>query len=142
MITYAVPADLAASPWNLTTVPEADAERLIGYASRLIRRATVTALYTADTAGLPTDVALREAMRDATCSQVVTWVALAIDPAKGAADGGKVIAAKSLGSASVQYSVYASTVEARARAASRLSQDAALILTDAGLTGTSPAVYG
>lgn len=142
MITYAVPSDLAATPWNLTGVADPEAERLIGYASRLVRRATTTAVYAADETGLPTDTALRAALRDATCSQVLTWIALAVDPAKGAADGGKVVAAKSFGSASIQYSVYASTVEARARAAAALSPDAAMILADAGLTVGSPVVYG
>lgn len=139
---YATPADLAAAPWYLT-LPQQDAERLLSYASRWVRMATRTAIYTADAVtGLPTDGALANALRDATCAQVASWSALSIDPAKGAADGGKTVQGKSLGSASVQYAVDASAASARAASATRLGQDAYLILEDAGLVGTSPIVYG
>lgn len=137
MTTYATPADLAADPWGITPTPS-NAGRLLHFASTLVRRATLTATYDVDTAGTPTDAAVLAAFRDATCSQVATWLALTIDPAKGDADAGGAVASKSIGSASVQYAVYASTAEARARAATQLSQDAALILADAGLLGARP----
>jgi hypothetical protein len=140
--SYALPADLNAAPWNLTLV-EANAVTLIAHACRLVRRATRTAIYTADpTTGLPTETSEKHALRDAACAQVASWVKLSIDPAAGAADPGKTIAQKSLGSASIQYVAYASTVEARARAALSLTQDALMILEDAGLVGGQPLVYG
>ena len=139
MLVYATPEDLVPD-W--AAIAPANAAVLLRFASTLVRRATLTAWYTVDTTGAPTDLTVVEAMRDATCSQVATWIALSIDPAKGAADGGKTVAAKSIGSASVQYSTYASTVEARARAATQLSQDALLILADAGLIGAHPDVTG
>lgn len=137
---YAVAGDLAADPWGLT-VPEETAPGLIARASRLIRRATITAVYDARDDGLPVLETLRDAFRDAVCSQVETWVKLSIDPSQGAADGGKVISSKSRGSASVQFSVQASTTEARARAATSLSSDALFILHEAGLAGGSPGTY-
>ena len=141
MIAYAVPGDLAAAPWSLT-LEGTPAVTIIGYASRLIRRATQTAIYDADTDGTPLDATLKAAMRDATCAQVAVWSALAINPALGAAEGARVASAKSLGGASIQYSNYAATVDARARAATRLSEDAMMILGDAGLLGGEPLVLG
>jgi len=139
---YAQPNDLSQAPWSLSIAAQ-DATRLLSYAARLVRQATRTAIYDADDeTGLPTDAGLTAALRDATCAQVASWSALAIDPAKGAADAGKTIAQKSLGSASVQYSTYMSTVTSRAQIATRLGQDAYMILEDAGLVGTSPVVYG
>lgn len=138
MNTYATPDDL--TPDWLDAAP-ANAARLLRSAAVLVRRATLTAVYDVDATGTATSSAVRDALRDATCSQVATWVALTIDPAKGAADAGKTVAAKSIGSASVQYSTYASTVAARARAATHLSDEALLILADAGLTG-GPGVRG
>lgn len=139
---YAQPSDLTAAPWFLT-IQDQDAQRFISYASRLVRAATKTAIYTADfSTGLPVDGGLRDALRDATIAQVASWSALAIDPAKGAADGGRTASSKSLGSASIQYSSYASSIEARARVATALSADAISILQDAGLVGQSPVVWG
>lgn len=138
--SYAIPSDLAAAPWSLA-LEEAEATRLLSYANRLMRKTTQTALYEADSEGLPVDDALKKAYKDAACSQVATWVALSSNPATGAANAGTTIAAKTRGSASVQYVNYASTVLARARAATRVSEDALAILQEAGLVGTAPIGY-
>lgn len=121
MESYATPAQLAA--WTGTAVP-ANAEPLLRSASILVRRATLTAVYTTDPV---------EALADATCAQVAVWSALGIDPAKGSADGGKTVSAKSIGSGSIQYAVYAATAQARADAATSLCQESLLILAAAGL---------
>lgn len=135
MLIYATTAEL--TTWGV--IPPTNAAALLRSASILVHRATMTAVYDVDTVtSLPTDPALVEALRDATCSQVATWLALAIDPAKGAADGGKTVAAKSLGSGSIQYAVYAATAQARADAATSLCQEALLILAQAGLVSGSP----
>ena len=137
--TYATPTDLQAAPWSITGA----SELVIRYAAMLVRRATQTALYDADPAtGLPTDSALKDALRDAVCAQVTTWTRLSIDPAAGPADPGRTIASKSLAGGSIQYSNYASTVEARARATRMLDPNAYAILSDAGLVGEQPLVYG
>jgi len=141
MTVYATVGNVTTSPWFVDIDPEA-APLLLAVASRLVRAATRTAQYDVDDNGAPTDTVVAAAFRDAVCSQVATWVALSIDPVKGAADAGTTIGAKSFGGATIQYSVYASTVEARARAATSLSADAARILVDAGLIGTPSSVTG
>lgn len=121
MLPYATLTQLDA--WMSDTSP-VNAESLLRSASILVRRATLTAVYT---------TAPTEALADATCAQVAAWSALGIDPAKGAADSGKAIAQKSIGSGSIQYAVYAKTAEARADAATSLCQESLLILAAAGL---------
>jgi hypothetical protein len=139
--SYAQPNDLTAEPWSLTGIAPAEATRLLGYASRLVRSATAMAIYTADdVTGLPVDGELVDALRAATCAQVAVWRALNIDPAKGAAD--RTISSKSLGSASVTYGDNSSTSAARASASARICQDSILILQDAGLVGAGAVVWG
>ena len=136
MLIYATSAQLAA--WTGVAAP-ANATTLLRSASILVHRATMTAIYDVDVVtSLPVDTALVAALSDATCSQVGTWIALAINPAKGAADGGTAVAQKSIGSGSIQYAVYAATTQARADAATDLSQEALLILAQAGLASGSP----
>lgn len=138
MLIYATSAQLA----NWTDTPEvATSGPLLRSASILVRRATLTSTYAVDATGMPTDTGVLAAFADATCSQAGTWLALAIDPAKGAADGGKIVAAKSIGSGSIQYAVYAATAQARADAAVSLSSEALLILAAAGLL-SNPMVTG
>jgi len=133
MLIYATSAEL--TTWGVT--PPANATTLLRSASILVRRATMTAIYDVDAAtSLPTDADKVAALRDATCSQVGTWLALAIDPATGGAAGaGKVVSAKSLGSGTITYAV-TEVAQALADAATSLCQEALLILADAGLTGS------
>lgn len=138
MLIYATTAQLTtwlgvASPSNATS--------LLRSASILVRRATLTAVYDIATGGMPTDADLVAALKDATCSQAATWIALAIDPAQGVAGAGKVVAAKSIGSASVTYATV-NAAQAMADASEFLSQEAWLILSDVGLTSGTPAVFG
>ena len=132
MLIYATSAEL--TTWLGVAAP-ANATTLLRSASILVHRATLTAIYDVDAAGLPTDADQLAAFRDATCSQVATWIALALDPAKGAAGAAKVVTSKSIGSASITYAVTAAAA-AMANAATDLSQEALLILADAGLTGS------
>lgn len=50
-----------------------EATRLLTSASKAIRRATKTAIYSVDVDGYPTDTKIREAFRDATCAQALWW---------------------------------------------------------------------
>ncbi|SNS43640.1 hypothetical protein SAMN06309944_0249 [Micrococcales bacterium KH10] len=141
MLVYATESDLAA--WFSPDQPPEASQRVIARASRLVRRATINDLYTTDATGMPTDAKVRQAFRDAVCSQIETWAAADVDPAAGAVQTGKqTVAAKKIGSAQVSYfagaagSVTAMTT--RANAATRLSEDAVMILRDAGLASAGP----
>lgn len=136
MLVYATSADLVDPPWSLPTLP-ANVEQLLAAASLLVLGATRSAVYRTDADGYPSDPAIRTAFRDATCSQVTTWVALGIDPAAAGADAatssGRVTASKSFGPASVSYVGVEGAVAERARLAGQLTDAAALILATAGL---------
>lgn len=58
---------------QLGTLPP-DAGRLLARASELIQDSTVTAVYTVDSAGSPTDIVAITAFRDATTAQVEYWI--------------------------------------------------------------------
>lgn len=76
VLIYAVRTDLIAYVPASTTVPtDPEATRLLTSASKLIRRATKTAIYDTDTSGYPTNVDIRQAFRDATCAQAEWWIA-------------------------------------------------------------------
>lgn len=142
MLIYATSAEL--TTWGVT--PPTNVTALLRSASILVHRATMTAIYDVDAiTSMPTDADQLAAFRDATCSQVSTWIALAIDPTKGAA-GVKVVTSKSLGSGSISYAnaqaISNAAVSAIADAATSLSQETLLILAQAGLTSQSPVVYG
>ncbi|WP_053371114.1 hypothetical protein [Cellulosimicrobium cellulans] len=136
MLVYATSADLVDPPWSLPTLP-ANVDQLLAAASLLVLGATRSAVYDTDADGHPTDSAVRAAFRDATCSQVTTWIALGIDPATAGADAatssGRVAASKSFGPASVSYVGVEGAVAERARLAGQLTDAAALILSTAGL---------
>jgi hypothetical protein len=130
---YATTEDLAA--WLAPSTPPANAAGLLRSASGLIRSETKTAIYPTDTDGYPSDTATRAAFTDATCAQAKFWADHGIDPSLGAAGVAPLAASKSIGGASIQYSTYVSTAEARANAAGTLGPDAWYILNDAGLLG-------
>ncbi|NMF29595.1 hypothetical protein [Cellulosimicrobium aquatile] len=136
MLVYAASADLVDPPWSLSTLP-ANIDQLLAAASLLVLGATRSAVYHTDAAGYPLDQVVRTAFRDATCSQVRTWIALGVDPAAAGADAatssGRVVAAKSFGPASVSYVGVEGAVAERARLATGLTDAAALILATAGL---------
>ena len=136
MLVYATVEDLAEEPWSVES-PPANVGQLLASASMLVLGATRSAVYDTDTAGYPTDDVVRAAFRDATCSQVTTWIALGIDPATAGADAatssGRVAASKSFGPASVSYVGVEGAVATRARVATGLTDAAVLILSNAGL---------
>ncbi|MFD4992835.1 hypothetical protein ACFWH7_04430 [Cellulosimicrobium cellulans] len=136
MLVYATAADLAEPPWSIQS-PPSNVDQLLASASLLVLGATRPAVYDTNPEGYPTDDVVREAFRDATCSQVTTWIALGIDPAAAGADAatssGRVAASKSFGPASVSYVGVEGAVAARARLATGLTDAATLILSTAGL---------
>lgn len=134
MRLYATENDLAG--WLGTAAP-ADAGALLRSASGLVRSETKTAVYATDVDGYPADTALRTAFREAVCAQAKFWADHGINPSLGAAGVAPLAASKSIGGASIQYSTYVSTAEARANAAGVLGPDAWYILADAGLLGGS-----
>ena len=64
-----------ATPPLVAIAPPRDLARLLERASELIDDATKTAWYATDAGGLPTDVGVLAAFRDATCAQVEFWLA-------------------------------------------------------------------
>lgn len=143
MLVYATAEDLTDGQW-VADVP-AGAAALLRFASALVRRATMTAVYRTDATGRPTDDAVADAFRDATCAQVAAWVASDVNPVAGAAPAMKApVQSKKLATGAVTYDTSAAAsvtaLTARARAATSLGQEALLILSDAGLVGNRPAV--
>jgi hypothetical protein len=130
---YATTEELSA--WMEPEAAPANAASLLRSASGLIRSETKTARYVTDVDGYPTDTALRTAFREAVCAQAKFWSDHKINPSLGAAGVAPLAASKSIGGASIQYSTYVSTAEARANAAGVLGPDAWYILADAGLLG-------
>lgn len=139
MIAYATEADL--QEWIGQDKPlPANAAGLLRSASGLVRSSTKMARYASDNGGFPLDTTLKTAFKDATTAQAQYWADLGIDPAKGAAGVAPLAASKSIGGASINYSIYASTAEARAGAAGVLGPDAFYILEAAGLLSGSPVI--
>lgn len=77
VLVYATRAELVAyAPASVQSkIPaEPEATRLLTSASKEILLATRTAVYATDTNGYPTDTAVRQGFRDATCAQAVWWL--------------------------------------------------------------------
>lgn len=134
MPTYATAADLADWLPPGVEVP-AGVDGQLRRASRLVRAATLTAVYETNPAtDIPTDPEVARAFREATCSQVETWLALDLNVAAGPAGAAEAaIAASSVGGGSVQYATSVTGDDARRAAVSVLSQEAVDILAEAGL---------
>lgn len=74
-LVYATRTELVAyAPEGVTVPADPEATRKLTSASKVIRRATRCAVYVTDTDGYPTDTAIRQAFRDATCAQAVWWL--------------------------------------------------------------------
>ena len=131
MRIYATTSDL--TEWMDPKPIPANAASLLRSASNLVRSETKTAFYATNTAGEPTHPDIVEAFRDAVCAQAQFWADMKVDPSLGAAGVAPLAAAKSIGGASIQYSTYVSTAEARANAAGVLGPDAFYALEQAGL---------
>jgi hypothetical protein len=139
VLVYATPGDMAT--WTGQPAPD-NAVQLLRSASVMVRGATRTALYAVQPSGLPADDEKRDALRDATCAQAAAWSAAGIDPTAPVAQRGRVATSKSLGSGAVTYADAASVVAAQDALRERLTDEAAAILADAGLTGGQAIVYG
>lgn len=118
--------------------PPSNALLMLRSASILVTRATLTACYDVNASGHATDPDVVEALRDATCSQVALWIAASVDPTAGAAQPAATpVSSKSIGSGSISYdtsgSASVTAMTARATAATKLSQEPLLILSEAGL---------
>lgn len=90
MLIFATDTDLTDPdpPW-LGTVPD-NAPTLLRYASIDVAKACQISLYDPAPTGQTADV-----LRDATCAQVASWVALGVDPAKAGTDMPGPVKAKS-----------------------------------------------
>jgi hypothetical protein len=89
----------------------------------------------------PTDADQLQALADAACAQVTTWISLGIDPAAGQAGVALPASAKKVGSASISRTQTAAQVQARMNAADTLCDQAILILRGAGLLSTRVWTY-
>lgn len=141
MIIYADTNDLETGNWFTPDTLPANAEALLRDASRLVAKAVRRDLYNTQPSGLPEDDELREAMRDATCQQVLVWDTAKINPASGGIySGGAVISSQSTPGGSVSYDT-GLTAEQTTKAAETLSTAAMDILRLAGLCTTAPRTW-
>lgn len=93
-----------ATPDDLTDPPE-NALSQLRLASALVDDATLTAFYSVDAEGVPTNQDIRARFKAAVVAQVGYWAELGINPALGVAGiaSEKVATSKSIGSASISY---------------------------------------
>lgn len=116
-----------------------NAGRLLRAASYVVRRYTRSAVYAVDDDGYPSDPRVRAGFRDATTAQAAALAAAGIDP--DAPNGGRVIASKGVGPASVTYAGADTEAATRAALLTWPSLEAAQALDDLGLT-SAPWVVG
>lgn len=140
MLTYATVDDLTV--WTGQVAPD-NAVQLLRSASGLVRRSTVTAVYTVTPSGAPSNPDVADAFRDATCAQAAAWAAAGIDPVGGAAGvaSERVPTSSSIGGASVTYGTTGDAAAARTAALTELCDEAAYLLAEAGMLG-HPGVRG
>lgn len=106
------------------------------YASSLVRDATLCDLWAALPSGLPVDDDWREALSDATCEQIASWVAAGIDPQKGAGGQEARLTTTGVDGANLSYDTYL-TAPDRAKAIDTLCDAALAHLRNAGLASTA-----
>ena len=118
-----------ATPDDLTDPPE-NAEDVILLASALVTEATMTAFYSVDAEGVPTDEDTRTRFKAATIAQANHWTGLGIDPTQGAAGvtGQRQATSKSIGSASISYEAGETAAQDRLAALHTLAPMAVAIL--------------
>lgn len=143
MRVYATPAELA--QW-ITGNPEATAEQApsnalshLRSASLVVARVTSRDVYRTDPDGYPTDTALREAFREATCSLASTYSSLGLEVQNGAAGLSPAIVERALGSARIRFAESDSREDARTALASgtAITHEAWQILRGAGLASAA-----
>lgn len=110
----------------------ANAARLLVRASRKVGRAVFCARYDVDTAGMPTDTKVAEAMKDATLEQISYW----LDNGDDEGTAGAVTSA-SIGSAKVTRGG-SSSGSGGAATGEDLCEQAWDALASVGLTGHGP----
>lgn len=129
MRLYATPDDLV--PDWLDAAPQ-NAARLIRAASVKVEHATRMARYAVDADGLPTEPAVKGAMRDAVCHQVAVWATAELDPNAGTAGQNLYVQSQTVDGGSVTFGGHV-PVEERTAAATRLDGGTLEILSNAGL---------
>lgn len=129
--------------WSGEVAP-ANVESLLRAASSMVRGATRAAFYTTTPTGLPSDEDVLEAFRDAVCAQAYYWARQGIDPYAGQTltDTPRVVQSESLASGSVTYGDVPHILSSVESAAKVLAPEPIDILTEAGLLGGLPVVYG
>lgn len=127
---YATEAEFEASPWADDVPPDGQLSRLLTRASINVQRMTLTAVYAADNAGMPTDQKVITAFRDATCAQVAYWANTGDVDGSLAASGSVSIGSVSLGATNRM------STSAHGRQDSRNAPESVSILMMAGLTTT------
>ncbi|OOL31859.1 hypothetical protein GQ85_11035 [Rhodococcus rhodochrous] len=131
MLVFATADDYAAYP-DAATAP-ANLGMMLREASLMVREVCRSDLFDTDpTTGMPTDTALVEALRDATCAQAEVWAATAADPVKGPGGQDPRLTVSAIDGASVSFDTYL-TMDARARALVQLAPSAVRHLRNAGL---------
>ena len=122
MPVYATPADFTDPPENITTQ--------IRIASSLVDDATLTAFYSVDADGVPTNDDIRARFKAAVVAQVGYWAELGINPALGVAgiSSERVATSKSIGGASISYESGERASLAKSNALTVLGPDALTVL--------------
>lgn len=127
-LTYATEADLDTYTDGADT-PD-NVGRLLGYASRLVRSATRTAVYDTTSTGAPSDPDVADAFRDATCAQVTAWINLRVDPTTGRGGVTGSPQSSSIGSGTVNYGNRPGADDDRAATIDQLVPEALAYLQD------------
>ncbi|HEY9476479.1 MAG TPA: hypothetical protein VIS06_21845 [Mycobacteriales bacterium] len=130
---YAVETDLADSvylPKGVTAPTGTEATRLLTRASRRVDRLLLPAVYDVDDTGAPTDPAVIEAVRDATCAQAAWWL-------ETGDESGAAGQYQSVGIGSVNLTRRTSDDQD-----DTTSPDAVDVLTQAGLFTQGPVLWG
>lgn len=122
--SYATSTDLA--NYTGTTVPS-DADRMLARATEVIDRMLLTAFYSVDADGEPTDADVIAAVKKATCAQVAWWVETGDESGAGG-----TFQSVSIGGVSLTRGYTSKGSAAGHR--TRIAPEAWAILSDAGLT--------
>lgn len=130
MLKYAEVYELGMSPGD-------NAEKYIGIASALVRQATRAAVYATDLTGLPGELSVIEAFRDATIAQVNAMIEA---EASESDDSEQQVASSSFGGASITY-VVSSTVATLGDLKRSLCSEAWVILANEGLINGTPSLF-
>lgn len=110
-------------------------DRLLRVATAWVTVAIRRATFDVDSAGNPSDPDVVEALRDATCEQVLVWVENDLTP--GAIADRGAVSSTSIGDASISYET-TSVTASRQQVATTLCDGSYMILDEAGLIGGQP----